>query len=432
VTVTKIVLIALISVATLVVAAMVFVAMRSRVKVEANSALVRTGFGGMKIVTRRSESVFCLPLLHQYRMVPFRSMTVNLEIDGGDFASTKDGLSVTCKAAISASSLRDEASILEQLMNIESGASGNRQEMMLQQKSTAAVKRILRARDYADLAGSLSIVDPEGLASLSSQLETQGLAAERIEIENITLIKLADIDETDLVHLKTVQFLNEVVQKELVAAQQEKLDATETKIEELTRKNIAEGAEEANEKQAVLERTSQERKSRLDQDHAKLVSAIGESGDTEIEQLEGLGESSKTDLQAKRDADRTTLDDDKDNRLAQTAHDRSSALERIESERQAKVAEEKKSAITEDAVLSQQVEQAKIESEQVQRAKRETLKTQEAEAISQRDIEIADQRDHEETVKEVLEASRAETAHLDEADKSDGLEQHEEMDQGPE
>ena len=246
------------------------------------------------------------------------------------------------------------------------------------------------------------------------------------------MINLADIDETDLVHLKTVQFLNEVVQKELVAAQQEKLDATETKIEELTRKNIAEGAEEANEKQAVLERTSQERKSRLDQDHAKLVSAIGESGDTEIEQLEGLGESSKTDIQAKRDADRTTLDDDKDNRLAQTAHDRSSALERIESERQAKVAEEKKSAITEDAVLSQQVEQAKIESEQVQRAKRETLKTQEAEAISQRDIEIADQRDHEETVKEVLEASRAETAHLDEADKSDGLEQHEEMDQGPE
>ena len=429
-TATKIVLIALIGVATLVVAAVVFVAMRSRVKVEANSALVRTGFGGMKIVTRRSESVFCLPLVHQYQMVPFRSMTVNLVIDGGDFASTKDGLSVTCKAVISASSLRDEASILEQLMNSESGASGDRQEVMLRQKSTAAVKRILRALDYADLAGSLAIVDPEGLASLSSQLETQGLTAERIEIENITLIKLADIDETDLVHLKTVQYLNEVVQKEIVEAQQEKLDAAETEIEELTRKKIAEGAEEANEKQAALERTSEEIKSRIDQDHAKLVSDMGEKGNKEIEQLEGLGESSKTDIQAKRDADKTTLDED--NRLAQAANDRSSELERIESNKQALVAKEKDAAIAGNLELNQKLEQAKVESKRVERVKREALKTQEDDALAQRDSEIADQRAHEETVKEVLEASRAEAARLEETDKSDGLEQHEETDQGPE
>jgi hypothetical protein len=351
-------------------------------------------------------------------------------IDGGDFASTKDGLSVTCKAVISASSLRDEASILEQLMNSESGASGDRQEVMLRQKSTAAVKRILRALDYADLAGSLAIVDPEGLASLSSQLETQGLTAERIEIENISLIKLADIDETDLVHLKTVQYLNEVVQKEIVEAQQEKLDAAETEIEELTRKKIAEGAEEANEKQAALERTSEEIKSRIDQDHAKLVSDMGEKGNKEIEQLEGLGESSKTDIQAKRDADKTTLDED--NRLAQAANDRSSELERIESNKQALVAKEKDAAIAGNLELNQKLEQAKVESKRVERVKREALKTQEDDALAQRDSEIADQRAHEETVKEVLEASRAEAARLEETDKSDGLEQHEETDQGPE
>jgi hypothetical protein len=120
------------------------------------------------------------------------------------------------------------------------------------------------------------------------------------------------------------------------------------------------------------------------------------------------------------------------NRLAQAAHDRSSELERIESNKQALVAKEKDAAIAGNLELNQKVEQAKVESKRVERVKREALKTQEDDALAQRDNEIADQRAHEETVKEVLEASRAEAARLEEADKSDGLEQHEETDQGPE
>jgi len=165
VTTSRIILIALIGIIAFVGVAAVFVMLRSRVKVEANSALVRTGFGGVKIETRQSGSVLCLPLLHQYRMVRFISRTVDIEIGGGDYASTGDEFSVNCQARVSISSLRDRESILAQLM--PSSSPGDLQDQMLQQKSTSAVKRILAARDFSDLAESLSIVDQESLALLA-------------------------------------------------------------------------------------------------------------------------------------------------------------------------------------------------------------------------------------------------------------------------
>jgi hypothetical protein len=435
-TTSRLILFALIGVAALVVVAAIVVGMRSRIKVDVNSALVRTGFGGMKIETRQSKTVLCLPLLHQYRMVRFISKTVDLEIGGGDYASTRDGLSVNCQAVVSVSSLRDKASILEQMAPSQaSSPSGSSQEAMLHRKAIAAVKRILSARDYADLAGSLSIVDQESLAPLVSRLETQGLTVERIEIDNIRLLRLEEIDESDTAHQKTRHFLIEKAQQEQARAQQEALDASGKELEDQTEKIIADGQEEVNEKQANLERESKERELSRSEDHKRVVGAIGKSNDSQVGELQDLGESSQQDLQAKMNSDQAASESDRDDRLAQIASNRDEELERIEGDKQSKVDRDVKAAeqiIKESKVGSQYVELEKTDIEDEGKAKLAVQKTEEEIKREELENEITEQRAQKEAAKEATESSRSEAAQVAEEAEADGSDQLTESNQEPE
>lgn len=432
-TTSRIILFALIGVVALMAVAAIVVGLRSRIKVDANSALVRTGFGGIKIETRQSETVLCLPLLHQYRMVRFTSKTVELEIGGGDYASTRDGLSVNCHAVISVSSLRDKASILEQMAPSQaSSPSGNSQEAMLQQKATAAVKRILSARDYADLAENLSIADQEGLAPLVARLETQGLTVERIEIDNIRLLRLEEIDESDTAHQKTRHFLLEKAQQEEVAAQQEELVASGQELEDQIAKNIADGQEEVNQKQAHLERESQERELSLKQDQERVVRAIDETKDSQLGQLQDLGESSQQDLQAKVNSDQAASESDRDDRLAQVASNRGEALERIERDKQAEVARDAEAAQAKENEVSNFEEQQKAEIQQAEQTKLAAQEKEQKDKLAQLENQITEQRAQQEAAREATESSRSEAAQVAEEAEADGSEPLEESNQDPE
>jgi uncharacterized membrane protein YqiK len=432
-TTSRLVLFALIGVVALVVVAAIIVGIRSRIKVDVNSALVRTGFGGMKIETRQSKTVLCLPLLHQYRMVRFISKTVDLEIGGGDYASTRDGLSVNCQAVVSVSSLRDKASILEQMAPSQaSSPSGSSQEAMLHRKAIAAVKRILSARDYADLAGSLSIVDQESLAPLASRLETQGLTVERIEIDNIRLLRLEEIDESDTAHQKTRHFLIEKAQQEQARAQQQALDASGKELEDQTETIIADGQEEVNEKQANLERESKERELSRSEDHKRVVGAIGKSNDSQVGELQEFGESSQQDLQAKMSSDQAASESDRDDRLAQAKSSRDEELERIEGDKRSEVAREAETAASEEDAMSRHEEQQKAEIQQAEQTELAAQETEQKDKLAQLENEITEQRAQKEAAKEATAVSRSEAAQVAEEAEADGSEQLTESNQDPE
>lgn len=408
-TTSRIILIALIGIIAFVGVAAVFVTLRSRVKVEANSALVRTGFGGVKIETRQSETVLCLPMIHQHRMVRFTSRTVDIEIGGGDYASTGDEFSVSCQARVSISSLRDRESVLAQLMT--SSSSGDLQDQMLQQKSTSAVKRILAARDLSDLAENLSIVDEESLKPLASQLETQGMTVEKIEIDNILLLRLEDISESDRAHRKTWQRLKKEEQEKLIQAQQAILVAATNELEELTSKEIAEGEEQAIEMQAELNKNAQEQKASDDQVHNSGLKALEESTAVAKKELTAIGTSSKDEQAKQTDLEIAEREKDLAKRDSESMQAQESKLEKIESDGQENLAgiEAEKTKALEN--LKKEIDEAPekaqlIEDEGVAKHEKER-----ADAVAVLDKQIVEQREKEKASRKSAESSSAEADH---------------------
>ena len=429
-TTSRIILIALIGIIAFVGVAAVFVMLRSRVKVEANSALVRTGFGGVKIETRPSGSLLCLPLLHQYRMIRFISKTVDIEIGGGDFASTGDEFSVSCQARVSISSLRDTESVLAQLM--PSSSPGDLQDQMLQQKSTSAVKRILAARDFSDLAGNLSIVDQESLAPLASQLETQGMTVEKIEIENIRMLRLEEMNESDLAHRKTWQYHKEKELEDLVQAQQAILIAATNELEESTRQEIAEGEEQAIEIQAELNKNAQEQKSSDDQVHQSELLALKESSEVAVNELTALGTSSKDEQATQTGLEITEREKKTKTRVAESRQDQVIKLAKIDEGRDEKLV----GIETEKTEALDSLEEEISEGSKKAQAKEDEGVAQhekdKADELAVLDKQVVEQHDQGNASRKAAETSRVEATRVAEETETDDSEQLEDTNQVPE
>ena len=212
-----------------------------RIKVPANSAIVRTGWGGLKIVTGRAASVRCWPLVHKHFVVTFTSKNVPLEIRGSESILSKDELVVTCQAQVALKSLRDQDSILQQLRSGDSDRkASSRIDDMLRRKCASAVKGILANSEYAELQGGLLLNDEQTLARLSSAIKSQGFDVETLQIGNVQLADDRDLDEGNLAHLNTIRFKAEKERERREANRVREMAAASARYEEKTNDLIQE------------------------------------------------------------------------------------------------------------------------------------------------------------------------------------------------
>jgi hypothetical protein len=257
-----------------------------RIKVPANSAVVRTGWGGLKIVTGRAASVWCWPWIHKHFIVTFTSKNLQLEIRGSESVLSKDELVVTCQAQVVLNSLRDQASILQQLRSGDSDRkSSSRMDDMLRRKCTAAIKEILLSSEYDELQGGLLLNDEQKLARLSSQIKSQGFVVETLQIDNVQVADDRDLDEGNLAHLNTIRFKAEKEQQRREENRAREMAAASARQEEKTDELIK---EQENKTTAVLSaRTDKanEIRGELDEEKQQEIDNATDVGD-ELEMVE--------------------------------------------------------------------------------------------------------------------------------------------------
>ena len=235
-----------------------------KIKVPANSAVVRSGWGGLKIVTGRSASVTCLPWVHKHAIVTFAAKNLELDLSEGYSAITRDQLSVTCQAQVSLKSLRDKDSILAQL---RSGASDQKASKILddtlRRKCMSGIREMIAGKDYADLQGGWMIDDPEQLARLAAKIEPQGFGIELLQIVNVALISVKNADAGDILALHVQQLQNEMEQKERIESNAADTVAANAQAEQRTKELISEGEKEAQSMMEAITQQSTEMKAQI-------------------------------------------------------------------------------------------------------------------------------------------------------------------------
>ena len=258
-----------------------------RIKVPANSAVVRTGkFGGLKIVTGRSASVLCLPWVHSHAIVAFASKKLELELGGSSSVLTKDQLLVTCQAEVSLNSLRDQAAILQQL---RSGAADKKSSQVLDEtlrrKCMSGIREIIAAREYADLQGGLSVNDPEQLSRLISQLASQGFSVESLQISNIRPADTSSLDEGNIARINSEVLKNEIEQKEREEARAEEMAVISKNREEKSQQLISEQEKKTEDMLAAIAKESSEIRQAIANENKPEVTQDSGDDDPELDEL---------------------------------------------------------------------------------------------------------------------------------------------------
>jgi hypothetical protein len=232
---------------------------RSRVGVPSNAAVVRSGWGGVTVVSGSSKPVLCLPLVHKCHVVPFVSKTLSLEIAGDDYATTHDRVTVTCRADVTISSLRDQASVLAQCASEQTGRGGTSPpDTTLLGKCTAGVKRILFTRNFDELSESLVVDDPEGLRPMSRLLAPQAYSVDSVVIDAIRMFETGSLDSTNVAHQETIRRRRERDQLERKTAMEQQAQAAGEALEQQINQSIADEARRGEARLASLEESQQQ------------------------------------------------------------------------------------------------------------------------------------------------------------------------------
>lgn len=270
---------------------------RSRVAVPRDAAVVRTGWGGVTVVTDPSEPLLCLPSIHECHVVPFVSRTLSLEIAGDDYAATRDRVTVTCRADVAVSSLRDRDSILMQFSNEETGAGETPAlDEILLGKCTSGIKRILSTRDFDDLSESLAVDDLEGLKPMDRLLAPQAYSTDSVVIDAIRMFDTELLDSTNVPHQETIRRRKENEQLERQKAMEREAEAATEALKQQINQVIAEQQGESDSRLATLGDSQQKELAVLSREQAEVESESNEMASKQMELQEQLVAESRNEI----------------------------------------------------------------------------------------------------------------------------------------
>lgn len=285
---------------------------RSRVDVPRDAAVVRTGWGGVTVVTGPSEPVLCLPYLHDSHVVPFVSRTLSLEIAGDDYASTRDRVTVTCRADVAISTLRDRDSILMQFSSEETGGSETSSlDGVLLGKCTSGIKRMLSTWDFDDLSESLVVDDLEGLKPMDRELKHQAYSTDSVVIDAIRMFDTELLDSTNVPHQETIRRRKESEQLERQKAMEQEAEAAAEAMEQLIKQVIADQQGEVDSQLASLEESQQKELTVLSSEQADVESESNEMASKLTELQDQLVAESRKEILGDDESERGKLEDER-------------------------------------------------------------------------------------------------------------------------
>ncbi len=283
---------------------------RSRVTVPRDAAVVRTGWGGVTVVTDPSDPVLCLPSIHECHVVPFVSKTLSLEIAGDDYAATRDRVTVTCRADVAVSSLRDQDSILMQFSSEETGGDTSAMDGILLGKCTSGIKRILSTCNFDDLSESLAVDDLEGLEPMDRLLAPQAYSTDSLVIDAIQMFDTELLDSSNVPHQETIRRRKEIEQLERQKAMEREAEAATQGLKQQINQVIAEQQDESDSRLATLEDSQQKELAVLSREQAKVESESNEMSSKQTELQEQLVAESRNEI-LDDDENKSSLQQDK-------------------------------------------------------------------------------------------------------------------------
>lgn len=368
-------------------------------KATLDTALVRTGLGGRKIIM--DGGCFALPIVHQIQKVSMQAVSITIDRTGRAAVLTKDQLraDIQTEFELRVAPNAEAIGTAAQALGSRIARSGEVVEEVLQGALANAIQVAAAARDLADIHLDRAGFTDEVYALVQSQAERNGLTLVSASLVSVDQSDLTAMNEQNAFNAKGMRRL-----AELVAEERKARIAVETSTEIAVREHrLAQ-----HERQLELKRT--EREAEIDQQE-QLAKREAEA-DSRAEQARA---------EARRAADAVRIEKERMTKAAQVANDealRRSEMEAILTLEQAKIdndialarkrAEEAEARAEEESARAQII----LAAENVQAKKDRAITEREREIArmkQERDIELENAKVKSD-VETLLEKARADAA----------------------
>lgn len=177
----------------------------------ADEALVRTGFGGNKVVIGGGTSV--LPILHQLLRVSLRSVKLSVERSGKNALVTRDKIkaNVTTELYVKVEPLAEDVLAAARSFgerNLDEKAIGE----LIEGKLTDALRSVAANKTFMTLHTQRKEFAESIQAVLAEELKKNGLTLENVSITAFAMVPVTELDEHDVFDADGLRAITESVQ----------------------------------------------------------------------------------------------------------------------------------------------------------------------------------------------------------------------------